>query len=63
MQTGSVDCGLFALASATALTNGDEPGSLVFDQETRLYLIKCLETGKADALPVRKSRQMQKKSK
>jgi len=55
VQTGSVACDLFALASATVLANGDEPGSLVFDQEMRLHLINCLEAGKADAFPVRKS--------
>ena len=33
IQDGTADCGLFALASAAALANGEEPGSFVFDQE------------------------------
>ena len=64
MQTGSADCGLFALASATALANGEEPGSLVFKQkEMRPHLVKCLEAGEAESFPVRKSRRMLKKIK
>ena len=63
-RTGSADCGLFALASATALAHGKEPGSLVFERkEMRPHLIKCLEAGEAESFPVRKSRRMLKKIK
>ena len=56
MQNGSSDCGLFALATATALANGEEPGSCIFDQkQMRPHLIKCLEAGKAEGFPVRKA--------
>ena len=64
MQTGSADCGLFALASATALAHGEEPGSLMFEhKEMRPHLIKCLEAREAESFPVRKSRRMLKKIK
>jgi len=49
---------LFALASATALANVEEPGSLVFYQkEMRPHLIKCLE-----AVPVYCTCHMPKKT-
>ena len=64
IQNGTADCGLFALASATALANGEEPGSFVFDQEQmRPHLIRCLETGKAEQFPIKKSRRKPKKVK
>lgn len=31
-QSGGCDCGLFALASATALVNNVNPGNYLFDQ-------------------------------
>ena len=30
MQSGSADCGLFAIASATALVLGEQPGDFLF---------------------------------
>ena len=64
IQNGTADCGLFALASATALANGEEPGSFVFDQEQmRPHLIRCLETGKGERFPIKKSRRKLKKIK
>ena len=33
-QDGSFDCGLFAVAFATALANGIEPGKLKFKQDS-----------------------------
>ena len=39
------DCGLFAVANATALCIGDDPTSLVYNQdEMRDHLLSCLET-------------------
>ena len=55
IQNGTADCGLFALASAAALANGEEPDSFIFDQEqTRPNLIKCLEAENAEPFPVKK---------
>ena len=34
MQEGYSDCGLFAIAFATALANGKQPGGCFFDQAT-----------------------------
>ena len=44
MQSGGYDCGLFAIAFATALVLGEKPGGFLFDQQKmRAHLIKCLE--------------------
>ncbi len=44
MQSGSYDCGLFAIAFATALAYGNPPGLFLIDQEKmRLHLRKCIE--------------------
>ena len=57
IQNGTVDCGLFALASAAALANGEEPGSFAFDQEQmQPHLIKCLAAEKGEPFPVKKCR-------
>ena len=32
-QVGGNDCGIFAIAFATAICNRDEPASIVFDQK------------------------------
>ena len=47
VQKGTNDCGLFAIAFATALANGLHPESLSFKQgEMRQHLRTCLITGK-----------------
>ena len=44
-QRGGSDCGLFAIATACAICNGEDPTSLSFDQtQMRQYLIHALET-------------------
>ena len=44
LQRGGSDCGLFAIASATAICNGQYPESIQFDQsQMRPHLLKCLE--------------------
>ena len=64
IQNGTVDCGLFALASAAALANGEEPGSFAFDQEQmQPHLIKCLAAEKGEPFPVKKCRRKLKKIK
>ena len=44
MQQGCGDCGLFAIAFATSLARGEQPGSF-FDEQIvmRKYLIESLE--------------------
>lgn len=45
-QTGSRDCGLFAIAFALELCSGNNPSERTFDQsKMRSHLIKCFETG------------------
>ena len=45
LQCGSTDCGIFAIAFAATLPNGDQPGALHFDQpHMQKHLIHCLET-------------------
>ena len=64
IQNGSSDCRLFALATATALANGEEPGSCTFDQKKlRPHLMKCLETGIAEGFPIQKAQRMRRKIK
>ena len=44
-QTGSKDCGLFAVAAATATATGHDPVYLTWNQsEMRRHFIKCIET-------------------
>ena len=45
MQCGSTDCGLFAIAFAVALANGDQPGGLQFTQTNlQKHLLQCFKT-------------------
>ena len=51
-QTGTVDCGLFALAYATTLCNGELPQYKNYIQkEMRSHLIKCLQESTPTASP------------
>ena len=46
-QIGAHDCGLFAIANATALANGVDPATLKFQQaKMRKHLTLCLENKK-----------------
>lgn len=57
MQAGGCDCGLFAIAFATALTCGIQPGECTFKQgEMRKHLYKCLSRGELSMFPLLKSR-------
>jgi len=52
-QKGSDDCGLFAIANATAVCFGVDPRSCRFDQnQMRQHLVLCLESGKMSMFPV-----------
>ena len=43
-QFGGPDCGLFAIAFAMALVNGQDPAALTFDQGVaRKHLRLCLQ--------------------
>ena len=53
-QSGCDDCGLFAIAFATALCHGHEPAMKVYDQaKMRKHLRNCLINGKVIPFPER----------
>ena len=53
VQEGANDCGLFAIAFATALCNGIDPHSLSLDQNSmREHLISCFEEGEMLPFPL-----------
>ena len=57
MQSGSYDCGLFALAFVTALAFGEPPGHYHFEQgKMRQHLYKCFERRKMEMFPYSKLR-------
>ena len=57
MQCGTQDCGLFAIAFATALCLGKQPGQLTFHQDQmRSHLLLCLESQDMTMFPVKKER-------
>ena len=57
MQSGTNDCGLFAIANATAIVHGISPGSQAYKQEDmRTHLVKCLIDGKLTPFPLIKRR-------
>ena len=61
MQSGSSDCGLFALAFATALANGVNPFVLFFDQsKMRNHFQKAIDTGMLSMFPILKERRIPK---
>ncbi len=65
MQSGGYDCGLFAIAYATALVLGKQPGNFLFDQEKmRPHLLKCFEDGHITMFPTKRARRtgMRKKA-
>lgn len=60
-QLGSSDCGLFAIASATALILGYQSGEYIFDQSRmRRHLLQCLENRKMALFPTKKRREQRK---
>ena len=51
-QGGGDDCGLFAIAIATALAFGVDPAELTFQQDTmRARVLKCFEEGLMTLFP------------
>ena len=52
IQTGAADCGLFAIATATALCHGIPPSNIVWDQsKMRTHLLQCFMNGKMLLFP------------
>ena len=63
IQSGTYDCGLFAIAFATALALGEKPELFFFDQsKMRAHLWQCLERGKMEMFPVVRKRRVKKSS-
>ena len=61
-QCGGSECGLYAIAFATALACGNNPTNYIFDQkEMRQHFISYLEKGTISMFPIRKERRWQKK--
>ena len=57
IQSGGYDCGLFAIAFATAIVLGNEPGKFFFDQSVmRRHLKNCLESENMSLFPVKRTR-------
>ena len=51
-QTGSSDCGLFAMANDTSICSGVDPTSHDWDQtEMRQHLVKCFKAGYMEMFP------------
>ena len=59
MQGGSSDCGVFAIAFATAITFGQDPGCNMFEQRLlRSHLIGCFEKMEILMFPILKKRRV-----
>ena len=57
-QSGSVDCGLYALAMLTCLLLNTDPTTIVFESDKmRPHLVQILQCGKVSVFPIRKHRQ------
>ena len=55
IQRGGVDCGLFALAFACDLANGNGPSEIAYCQSgMRQHLIRCLENEHFQPFPCQK---------
>ena len=59
MQSGSTECGLYAVAVMTALAFGQDPAVLVFHQNSlRTHLGECFQTGYIQLFPAVKKRRI-----
>ena len=64
LQSGKYDCGLFAVAFATALVHGQQPGKFMFDQQAmRKHLRLCLQNKVMPMFPIKKTRRVMAKVK
>ena len=60
-QIGTSDCGLFAIAFAVALVNGQDPAALMFDQGVmRQHLRLCLQRQRMEPFPTTKQLKFKK---
>ena len=51
-QLGVKDCGVYAIATATLLASGENPGSVTYNQQAmREHLLKCFETFQLTPFP------------
>ena len=51
-QCGGDDCGVFAIANATAIAHGFDPANMAFNQSAmRLHLLKCFKEEKMTMFP------------
>ncbi len=48
-QSGSNDCGLYAIAAATSLCHGEAPNAVIW--EMRGHLLRCFKSGKLTPFP------------
>lgn len=56
-QDGTSDCGLFALAFATAIYIGTDPTSVTFNQrQMRTHYLNCIQKGHIEQFPLSRSR-------
>ena len=59
LQSGSTECGLYAIAIMTALAFRQDPALLVFDQNSlRTHLGECFEAGNIQLFPTVKKRRI-----
>jgi hypothetical protein len=58
-QTGTTDCGLYAIAIATSIAHNIDPNTQVFQQnEMRHHLINCIENKRMEVFPVKRTRHL-----
>ena len=56
-QDGNNDCGIFSIAYSVALCLGEQPGSLLFDQQLmRGHLLACLQNRQFSMFPIKGKR-------
>ena len=61
MQSGSNDCGIFVIAFASALANGEHPRTYQLDQpKMQKHLIDSLEVQLSSTFPVKRTRRADK---
>ena len=52
-RPGSNDCGVYAIANATAIAFGEDPVSIKYDQSVmRSHLIECFTSKKMEPFPL-----------
>ena len=63
VQAGACDCGLYAIAFATALALGDKPELFSFNQpKMRQHLLQCFQRRAMQMIPVKRRRRMKTSS-